>query len=110
MKNQDLRIIEKIDLRSETTFQALKDILPTLSEREAYIIENRYLVENAKTWEELSLHLGVSKERVRQIECDAVKRLQHPAKRKLLLKRLNLEEELVDRNLRKALSEVRSVS
>ena len=48
-----------------------------LNEREQYIITNRKLKESPLTLEELSKKYNISKERVRQIEANALKKLQN---------------------------------
>jgi RNA polymerase sigma-32 factor len=48
----------------------------TLSEREKIIIKSRKLKEKSKTLEELGILLKISKERVRQIETSALKKLK----------------------------------
>lgn len=50
--------------------------LGELSERERTIIRQRRLAENGATLEELGRTLGVSKERVRQLECRALTKLK----------------------------------
>lgn len=60
---------------AETRSQWLNEALGTLSERERTIIKHRHLSEHAKTLEELGIALGVSKERVRQIEHRAMEKL-----------------------------------
>jgi RNA polymerase sigma-32 factor len=50
--------------------------LSELSERERTIINQRRLTENGVTLEELGRMLGVSKERVRQLECRALTKLK----------------------------------
>lgn len=54
----------------------LNDALGQLSDREREIIRLRHLAEQGQTLEELGIHLGVSKERVRQIETRAMEKLR----------------------------------
>ena len=54
----------------------LKSALGVLNERELKIVNKRRLSENGMTLEELGLELGISKERVRQLENRALKKLQ----------------------------------
>ncbi|MCZ6720206.1 MAG: RNA polymerase factor sigma-32 [Proteobacteria bacterium] len=72
---------------AETRSQWLAEALTELSERERMIINERRLREEAVTLEELGKELGISKERVRQIEHKALqklrvsmsKRVEHPS-------------------------------
>ena len=63
----------EISLRS----QALKEALEALSERERQVVVLRYGLTDAepKTLEEIGRRLGLTRERVRQIELDSLKRL-----------------------------------
>ncbi|WP_339848868.1 RNA polymerase factor sigma-32 [uncultured Nisaea sp.] len=61
---------------AETRSKWLKDALSELSPREQTIIERRRLVEDGATLEELGTVLGVSKERVRQLEHRAMLKLK----------------------------------
>jgi RNA polymerase sigma-32 factor len=54
----------------------LKDALAILSERELRIVRERRLTENLVTLETLGDKLGISKERVRQIESRALSKLR----------------------------------
>ena len=54
--------------------------LAELSERERTIIRERRLREDGRTLEELGVRLGISKERVRQIEGRAIQKLQEVAR------------------------------
>ena len=55
----------------------LRDALSVLSERELRIVRARRLAEEAVTLEGLGEQLGISKERVRQIENRAIEKLRH---------------------------------
>ena len=55
----------------------IKQALEHLKYRERLIIQNRKLQEKAKTFEELGKKLQISKERVRQIEVQALKKLKN---------------------------------
>jgi len=60
----------------ERSHARLADALGTLSERERRIIASRRLADEASTLEELGEELGISKERVRQIENRAIEKLR----------------------------------
>ena len=54
----------------------LREAMSTLSERELHIVRARQLQDDAKTLETLGGELGISKERVRQIESRALEKLR----------------------------------
>jgi RNA polymerase primary sigma factor len=60
--------------------QHLDQALAMLPAREAQILKLRYGLENgeALTLKEVGLKFGVSRERIRQIEAQAIRRLRHP--------------------------------
>ena len=60
----------------ERRSQWLKNALGVLNEREMKIITKRRLSEDGSTLEELGNELGISKERVRQLENRALKKLE----------------------------------
>lgn len=61
-------------------------LLSTLTEREAYVLRmrNGFLDGRMYTLDEIGTLLGVTRERVRQIESKALRKLRHPAKAKLI--------------------------
>ncbi len=72
----------------------LEEALEKLSERERKIIQLRYGINDGKyrTLEEVGSEFGITRERIRQIEAVALRRLRHPYLRKKLqrLPRLSL--------------------
>jgi RNA polymerase sigma-32 factor len=61
----------------ENVKRHLKIALKSLSEREQHIVKNRLLRHKPVTLEELSKELNISKERVRQIEKIALRKMKH---------------------------------
>lgn len=68
-------IIDSVET-NELTHEGLQDGLHILSPKEQYVIEKRYLVSSPYKLRELGDELGISKERVRQIEVGALKKLR----------------------------------
>ena len=70
--------------------QLLKDhlyeVLSSLSDREAKVLKLRFGLEGTKqmTLEEVGKVFGVTRERIRQIEAKALRKLKHPSRRKKL--------------------------
>jgi len=60
--------------------EILDDILITLTPREARIIRLRFGLQNGKryTLDEIGKKFGLTRERIRQIESDALRKLRHP--------------------------------
>jgi len=71
---QDERVGNEIDNERQT--QWLNDALKLLNSRELHVIRARRLSENVTTLEDLGEDLGVTKERVRQIETRALEKLR----------------------------------
>ena len=64
----------------------ISDILLTLTEREEKVIRLRFGLEDgkARTLEEVGQIFGVTRERIRQIEAKALRKLRHPSRAKKL--------------------------
>ncbi len=64
--------------------EALSDILNTLTEREADVLRLRFGMYDGKTHtlEEVGQIFGVTRERIRQIENKAIRKLRHPSRAK----------------------------
>lgn len=63
--------------------EMIGNLLEGLTEREAYVIRERFGIgdNKAKTLEEVGSGMGVTRERVRQIEAKAIRKLRIPARR-----------------------------
>ena len=70
----------------EANKQIVASILDTLGSREAEILKMRFGInaEKAMTLEEVGDHYGLSKERIRQIENKAIRKLRNPVRAKML--------------------------
>ena len=72
------------------SYQLLKeqvdDVLYTLSDREARVLQLRFGLEDGRgrTLEEVGRDFGVTRERIRQIEAKALRKLRHPSRSKKL--------------------------
>lgn len=66
--------------------EQLEDALNTLTEREKDVLKLRFGLEDnkSKTLEEVGKIFGVTRERIRQIETKALRKLRHPARSKKL--------------------------
>ncbi len=64
----------------------IREMLETLSPREAKVLEYRFGLEDGKqrTLEEVGREFGVTRERIRQIEAKAIRKLRHPTRAKKL--------------------------
>ena len=62
------------------------DFLHTLSDREARVLQLRFGLEDdrSRTLEEVGREFGVTRERIRQIEAKALRKLRHPSRSKKL--------------------------
>mgnify|MGYP006277381123 FL=1 len=64
----------------------LDDVLDSLTDREKRVLELRFGVEDgrSRTLEEVGKEFGVTRERIRQIEAKALRKLRHPSRSKKL--------------------------
>ena len=64
----------------------IREMLSTLSPREAKVLEYRFGLEDGKqrTLEEVGKEFGVTRERIRQIEAKAIRKLRHPTRARKL--------------------------
>jgi RNA polymerase primary sigma factor len=64
----------------------IEEVLSTLSDREAKVLKMRFGLEGKRpmTLEEVGREFGVTRERIRQIEAKALRKLKHPSRRKKL--------------------------
>jgi RNA polymerase sigma-32 factor len=72
-----------IDLEKRVTM--LNAAVATLGERERVIVEERHLSDDPATLDDLGKRLGVSKERVRQIEAKALERVTNGMRRPVMV-------------------------
>ncbi len=89
-----------VDSPAEATgYSILKDkmneVLDTLTERERKVLERRFglLDGKPKTLEEVGLEFHVTRERIRQIEAKALRKMRHPTRSKQLKAFLDLLDE-----------------
>jgi len=75
--------------------EEVERILDTLGPREAMVLKMRYglLDGKAKTLEEVGQYFNVTRERIRQIEVKALRKLRHPSRSKYLRLLLKLMDE-----------------
>ena len=72
------------DSAFDAACEALKEILDTLTEREADVLRMRFGMYDGRTHtlEEVGQIFGVTRERIRQIENKAIRKLRHPSRAK----------------------------
>jgi RNA polymerase sigma-32 factor len=84
--SHDVKIMERDETKKKNVL--LETALKSLSERDYYIIKARRLTDPPITLESLSITLGISRERVRQIEIRAFDKLQKVVRATAIQKRM----------------------
>jgi RNA polymerase sigma factor rpoD len=66
--------------------EQLEEVMNTLTPREAKVLKLRFGLEDGKsrTLEEVGKEFNVTRERIRQIEAKALRKLRHPSRSKKL--------------------------
>ena len=78
---------EPVEMATRTILsEQLEEVMSTLSPREAEVIRLRYGLDDGKprTLEEVGKEFDVTRERIRQIEAKALRKLRHPSRAKKL--------------------------
>ena len=72
----------------------MHEVLATLTDRERKVLIQRFglLDGKPKTLEEVGIEFNVTRERIRQIEAKALRKMRHPTRSKQLKAFLNLME------------------
>jgi RNA polymerase primary sigma factor len=74
------------ETNKELLREQMRDILSSLTERERHVLMLRFGLEDgeARTLEEVGQQFGVTRERIRQIEAKALRKLRHPTRSRKL--------------------------
>lgn len=72
--------MQRVYISRQRLKEQIQAALPLLSERELTILELRFGLKNEQSYslEEVGQRLGVTGERIRQIEARALRKLRHP--------------------------------
>ena len=70
------KLVETADFNNDAS-DRMSAAIKTLDDRSRHIIESRWLAEKKMTLHELADHYGISAERVRQVEANAIKKLSN---------------------------------
>lgn len=75
------------NLVREANKQIIETVFDTLNEKEANVLRLRFGIDtdHAHTLEEVGQQLGVTRERIRQIETKALRKMRHPMRQKILM-------------------------
>ena len=81
MTNANFTVDSKLSPQQLKLHALVQHLLIVLSDKEKYIIENRFALDKRKrmTLEEIGQHFGVTRERIRQIEKSALRKLERNA-------------------------------
>jgi len=84
---EDHKVLAPVDAASRQMLkEQMNDVLDTLTERERQVLELRFGLEDgrSRTLEEVGKAFGVTRERIRQIEAKALRKLRHPTRARKL--------------------------
>jgi RNA polymerase primary sigma factor len=84
---EDDKILGPVDAASRQLLkEQIRSALGILSDREREVLEKRFGLEDGQdhTLEEVGKHFGVTRERIRQIEAKALRKLRHPTRSRQL--------------------------
>ncbi|MBL8160683.1 MAG: RNA polymerase sigma factor RpoD [Anaerolineae bacterium] len=84
---EDDKVLGPVDAASRQLLkEQIRSALGVLSEREREVLEMRFGLQDGQdhTLEEVGRHLGVTRERIRQIEAKALRKLRHPTRSRQL--------------------------
>lgn len=84
---EDNKVLAPADAASRKMLkEQMDDVLGTLSDRERQVLSMRFGLEDGRTrtLEEVGRAFGVTRERIRQIEAKALRKLRHPSRSKKL--------------------------
>jgi RNA polymerase primary sigma factor len=80
---EDPSVIEPVDAASQELLrEQVRNVLEFLTEREREVLEMRFGLKDGRdhTLEEVGKRFGVTRERIRQIEAKALRKLRHPSR------------------------------
>jgi RNA polymerase primary sigma factor len=84
---EDQKIVTPVDAASSQMLkEQMDDVLDTLLERERKVLEMRFGLADGhgRTLEDVGKEFGVTRERIRQIEAKALRKMRHPSRAKQL--------------------------
>ncbi|HDP89318.1 MAG TPA: RNA polymerase sigma factor RpoD [Thioalkalivibrio sp.] len=91
---EDANVMSPVDsATSESLSEATREVLASLTPREAKVLRMRFGIDmnTDHTLEEVGKQFDVTRERIRQIEAKALRKLRHPTRSELLRSFLDLE-------------------